>query len=224
MAEQVCSALNADTIDVVADSGYDAGEKIPACEAAGKTCDFGARAEGRFGKQDSVSVAEEDVYRRSDGERLTYPHTNREDGKTLRHYWTTACQACAQKSKCTTGKQRRIKRWEHEAVLEIAQARLDPSPDKFALNGEPVRATARLIRWRPRSSTAFSAVMCPTARVITHRHARIDRTIRKHRAWEQFLPRTQGIVFRIPIYTPPSVEPSVRVFELAWSLERTRQR
>ena len=47
----------------------------------------------------------------------TYHYTNEEEGKTLRRYWTTACQACVLKSKCTTGKERRISRWEHEAIL-----------------------------------------------------------------------------------------------------------
>jgi hypothetical protein len=65
-------------------------------------------------------------------------HTNEEDGKTLRRYWTTACQACALKSKCTTGKERRISRWEHEAVLEAVQARLDRSPDKMRLRRQTV--------------------------------------------------------------------------------------
>src|ERR1700675_4663168 len=51
--------------------------------------------------------------------------------KTLRRYWTTACQGCALKSKCTTGKERRISRWEHEAVLEAVQARLDRNPAKM---------------------------------------------------------------------------------------------
>ena len=64
------------------------------------------------------------------GEQLTYHYTNRE-GKTLRRYWTTACQGCALKSKCTTGKERRISRWEHEAVLETVQARLDRNPAKM---------------------------------------------------------------------------------------------
>ena len=45
----------------------------------------------------------DDVYLCPAGERLTYHYTNEEDGKTLRRYWTTACQACALKSKCTTG-------------------------------------------------------------------------------------------------------------------------
>jgi len=35
------------------------------------------------------------------------------------------------KAQCTTGTERRIKRWEHEAVLEAMQARLDQDPDKM---------------------------------------------------------------------------------------------
>jgi hypothetical protein len=52
-------------------------------------------------------------------------HSLAADGKILRRYWTTAWQACALKAKCTTAKERRISRWEHEAVLEAVQARLD---------------------------------------------------------------------------------------------------
>src|ERR1700675_2696312 len=58
--------------------------------------------------------------------------------KTLRRYWTTACQGCALKSKCTTGKERRISRWEHEAVLEAVQARLDRNPAKTRLRRQTV--------------------------------------------------------------------------------------
>ena len=60
---------------------------------------------------------------------MTYRYTNEEDGKVLRSYWATACLTCALKEKCTTGRERRIKRWEHEAVLEAAQDRLDRRPD-----------------------------------------------------------------------------------------------
>ena len=49
---------------------------------------------------------------------LTYRYTNAEDGKTLRRCWTSACQTCALKARCTLGKERRISRWEYEAVLE----------------------------------------------------------------------------------------------------------
>ena len=91
----------------------------------------GLLAKGRFGKQDFVYVAADDVYLCPAGEQLTYHYTNEEEGKTLRRYWTTACQACVLKSKCTTAKERRISRWEHEAVLEAVQARLDRNPDKM---------------------------------------------------------------------------------------------
>jgi hypothetical protein len=42
------------------------------------------------------------------------------------------------KSKCTTGKERRISRWEHEAVLEAVQARLDRNPTKMRLRRQTV--------------------------------------------------------------------------------------
>jgi transposase len=35
------------------------------------------------------------------------------------------------KAPCTTGKERRIKRWEHEAVIDAMQARLDCDPGKM---------------------------------------------------------------------------------------------
>jgi hypothetical protein len=115
-----------------------------ACEQAGNTVYLpkpmtsGLYAKGRFGKQDFVYVAEEDVYLCPAGEQLPYRYTNEEDGKTLRRYWTTACAACALKSKCTTGKERRISRWEHEAVLEVVQARLDRNPEKMRLRRQTV--------------------------------------------------------------------------------------
>ena len=65
------------------------------------------------------------------GEQLTYHYTNEEAGEMLRRYWTTACQGCALKGQYTTGKERRISRWEHEAVLEAVQARLDRNPTKM---------------------------------------------------------------------------------------------
>ena len=65
-----------------------------------------SKSEGRFGKQDFVYVGADDIYLCPAGERLSYRYTNEEDRKTLRRYWTTACQACTVKSKCTTGKER----------------------------------------------------------------------------------------------------------------------
>jgi hypothetical protein len=144
MAEQARTAIGSETIEVVTDRGYYAGEEIKACEDAGitvylpKILTSGAKAAGRFGKQDFVYVAEHDVYLCPAGERLTYRYASEESGKTLRRYWASGCQACALKSKCTTGQERRISRWEHEAVLEIVQARLDRNPDKMRVRRQTV--------------------------------------------------------------------------------------
>ena len=37
------------------------------------------------------------------------------------------------KSRCTSGKERRIKRWEHEAVIDAMQERLDRRPDAMRI-------------------------------------------------------------------------------------------
>jgi len=55
--------------------------------------------------------------------------TTQEKGKTPHRYWATVCRQCRMKPECTSGKERRIARWEHEEVLEAAQARLDRHPD-----------------------------------------------------------------------------------------------
>jgi hypothetical protein len=98
----------------------------------------GAKSEGRFGKQDFVYLPQEDVYRCPAGERLKYYYTNVENELKLRRYWTTACQTCTIKSRCTTGEQRRITRWEHEHVLEAVQRRLDQNPQAMRQRRETV--------------------------------------------------------------------------------------
>ena len=60
----------------------------------------GLNVKGRFGKQDFVYVAADDVYLCPAGEQLIYHYTNEEDGKTLRRYWTNMCQGCALKGQC----------------------------------------------------------------------------------------------------------------------------
>ena len=97
-----------------------------------------SKAEGRFGKQDFRYIAEQDVYICPAGERLSYHYTNEENGLVLRRYWTNACQSCAIKHTCTTAKERRITRWEHEDVLEAVQRRLD------SIRKECVSAARRL--------------------------------------------------------------------------------
>ena len=63
------------------------------------------------------------------GERLTRRFASVEKGMTIQVYWTTRCSGCAFKAQCTTGKERRIRRWEHEAVLETMEERLRHKPE-----------------------------------------------------------------------------------------------
>jgi hypothetical protein len=66
------------------------------------------------------------------GQKLTYFFTTADKGLVLRRYRTNACQSPIKHS-CTTGKERLISRWEHEAVLETVQARLDHHPEKMTV-------------------------------------------------------------------------------------------
>ena len=147
MAGQAKAAIGADRLDVLADRGYFSGEEVLACEPLGvtpyvpKPLTSGAKAKGRFGKQDFNYVAEQDVYRCPAGERLTRRFTSVEDGMTLHVYWTTKCNDCPLKPQCTTSKERRIKRWEHEAVIDAMQERLDRRPDAMRIRRATVEHT-----------------------------------------------------------------------------------
>jgi hypothetical protein len=69
------------------------------------------------------------------------PHkTKVQDGKRLHRYWasTKTCGKCVLKVQCTSGASRRIYRWEHEAVLEAAQARLDRNPEALRIRRSTV--------------------------------------------------------------------------------------
>jgi transposase len=140
MAAAAKSAMGAGRLEVLADRGYFDGEEVMACEAAGavpyvpKPLTSGAKAEGRFGKQDFAYEPDSDVYRCPAGQRLPWRMTTVEKGMTMHSYWDQAtCQACVLKPKCTTGKERRVRRWEHEAVIDAMQERLDRKPDAMRI-------------------------------------------------------------------------------------------
>jgi hypothetical protein len=138
VALQAKDVLGAEPLDAVADRGYFNSREILACEQANVTVTLpkpmtsGAKSDSRYGKQDFVYLPTEDAYRCPTGEKLTYRYTNEESGRTLRHYWTTACRHCPLKSQCAKANERRIKRWEHEHVLEAVQQRLDKNPQACA--------------------------------------------------------------------------------------------
>ena len=144
VAKRTKDTLETETLDVVADRGYFNSAEILACEEAGITVTLPkpmtsrAKSEGRFGKQDFRYVAEENVYICPAGERLAHHFTNEEHGLVLHRYWTNTCQSCHIKNSCTTSKERRITRWEHEQVLEAVQRRLDEHPEKMRQRRETV--------------------------------------------------------------------------------------
>jgi transposase len=173
MAKQAKAVLRTEELAAVADRGYFNSPEILDCAEAGITVTLpkpmtsGAKSQGRFGKQDFVYVPEKDVYRCPAGEHLTYRFTAQEDGKTIRRYWTTACPKCPLQSRCTTGSERRIPRWEHEHVLDAVQERLDASPEAMRMRRETVEhpfgtmkarmgATHFLTKTLPKVSTEMS--------------------------------------------------------------------
>lgn len=131
MAAQVKDAAGGKKVTVLADRGYFSGEEILKCEQAGietlvpKPQTGNSRANGRFDKRDFKYDARRDVYRCPAGQRATRRFTSIEHGMTIHKYWLSACPRCPIRTACTTSEYRRIARWEHEAVLDRMQRRLD---------------------------------------------------------------------------------------------------
>ena len=144
MAEQARAATGIEELTVVADRGYFKGEEILQCAQAGimtyvpKPLTSGSKAEGRFGKQDFVYIAEKNEYRCPAGQSLIYRYTNYEAGLRTHAYWSSNCQQCAIKAQCTNLSYRRVRRWEHEAIIDAMQRRLDREPDKMRIRRQTV--------------------------------------------------------------------------------------
>ncbi len=135
VAKQAKKVLQTKTLKVVADAGYYEGNAIVECYAADitalvpKTDTSPAKSKGRYSKADFRYDARPNEYICPAGERLTERYESDENGKTLRVYWTNRCGSCALKAGCTTGKERRIKRWEKEDVLDKAATDLKQERD-----------------------------------------------------------------------------------------------
>jgi hypothetical protein len=102
------------------------------------TVTSGARADGRFDKRDFVYNAKRDEYRCPAGERAIWRFSAVEHGLMIHRYWPSACPRCPIKAQCTPADYRRIRRWEHEEVLEAMQRRLDRTPEASRLRRQTV--------------------------------------------------------------------------------------
>jgi transposase len=137
MASQAKEILEVDELEVVADRGYFKGEEILACEEDGITVYLpkpqtsGNMSKGQFGKRDFIYHPEDDEYECPAGERLIRRTETHPEGMTVHRYWSSNCGSCALKPECTTGKERRVSRWEHEEVLEAMEQRLDEEPERM---------------------------------------------------------------------------------------------
>jgi len=135
MAGQASQALDAKDLTVLADPGYYKGEEIVDCYEAGITAlvpkvdTSSSKAKGRYSKADFRYDAERNEYICPAGQRLTYRFDSIEHDKTLWVYMTYQCSSCPLQAKCTTGNAKRIKRWEKEHILEVADALLKKNPD-----------------------------------------------------------------------------------------------
>lgn len=130
MAKAAKTIIGCDKLKVVADRGYYKGEEILACEQAGITTFLpkpqtsGNQAKGLFDKSDFRYITEDNEYLCPAGERLNWRTRTVEKGKELNKYWSSNCQSCPLKAKCTTGKHRRVTRWQHEATLDALDKRM----------------------------------------------------------------------------------------------------
>jgi transposase len=144
MARQAKEAIDSDDLSVLADRGHFSGPEILACKEAGitpyvpKTQTSNNQAKGLFGKRDFIYIAKDDEYECPAGERLIYRFMRDEAKKTIHRYWSSACPRCLMKSQCTTGKYRRVSRWEHEVVLEEMEDRVDRMADCMRIRGSTV--------------------------------------------------------------------------------------
>jgi transposase len=144
MAKQAKVAMATDELQVIADRGYYNGDEVVACESAGivpivsKPMTSGAKAEGRFDKEDFVYDAATGEYRCPAGSWLKWRFARMEDGHLINRYWSSDCPRCAIKAQCTPSDYRRVSRYEHEASLEAMQRRIDLHPEVMRVRRQTV--------------------------------------------------------------------------------------
>ena len=128
--------LGAESIAVVADSGYFKIEDIEACEQAGMT-PYVPRPQrgpavraGLFRKDEFRYDPASDSYLCPAGQRLeAYSSSLIRGLKKVNYANKTACPDCPLRERCTKGRFRMVSRYENEAVLDRMQVRLAQHPN-----------------------------------------------------------------------------------------------
>ena len=86
------------------------------------------------------AIQHADYYQCPAGEILQRRFSTVEKGRTMQVYFSSVsvCRNCTLKSKCTTGVQRKIRRWEHEGMLDAMEEDLRNTPDAMPMRSRTV--------------------------------------------------------------------------------------
>lgn len=144
MAIAAKEPLGGKGLHAIADKGYFSEARILACYQAGITTTVPRpetsenRGKGMYVKADFAYHPAHDVYACPAGEELTYRYTREENGLRVGRYWTNECQNCPVRHRCTSGKERRITRWEHEHLVDAMRERLGGQANPMTLRHRTV--------------------------------------------------------------------------------------
>jgi transposase len=145
MGRQAQDVMTCEEVTALADRGYFNGDEVLACEGTGvlpcvpKTLTSGNTKRGLFTGQDFVYDAEHDHYTCPAGQHLTKGKVRSDRRDNIDHYRNlTACSTCALKPRCTPDKHKRVKRWQHEDVLDRMQDRLERMPEAMTIRRQTV--------------------------------------------------------------------------------------
>ena len=132
-------------ITVLADRGYFNRDQVLACEDTGvlpsihKTLTSSSAKRGLFTLRDFFYDAARDHYTCPAGQHLTRGAVRSDRRDDMNHHrHLTACSSCPLTARCTPDKLKRVKRWQHEGVLDAMQTRLDQMPDAMGVRRQTV--------------------------------------------------------------------------------------
>ena len=100
----------------------------------------GSGAAGLYPREAVKYDAEKDEYRCPADKVLSRRHSSFEQGRTIITYYVSApiCRSCKLKPKCNVGEHRRVRRWEHEEVLDKMTKKLNDQPDAMTIRAQTV--------------------------------------------------------------------------------------
>ena len=144
MFKQARESTGIKNLKVVANRSYYNMEKLKATVDEGimpyvsKTKTSWSKTKGFYGRSEFIYNEKEDEYRCPAGESLSRQTWMREGDKIMHRYWSKNCGSCELKPKYTTGKERRVTRWEHAKVLNLHDDRMNQNPTMMQLRKQTV--------------------------------------------------------------------------------------